>query len=81
MEAILEEFDEHLALERGRSDHTRRAYLGDLRNKYREDATLLQDVLTAEARLSAARHDFTDAVASYWSATAELERTIGDENS
>jgi integrase/recombinase XerC len=32
VEAILEEFDEHLALERGRSDHTRRAYLGDLRS-------------------------------------------------
>ena len=31
MEAILDEFDEYLALERGRSDHTRRAYLGDLR--------------------------------------------------
>ena len=31
MEAILEEFDEYLALERGRSAHTRRAYLGDLR--------------------------------------------------
>ena len=34
MEAILEEFDEHLALERGRSDHTRRAYLGDLRSLF-----------------------------------------------
>ena len=32
MDAILEEFDEYLALERGRSDHTRRAYLGDLRS-------------------------------------------------
>ncbi|HKV21251.1 MAG TPA: tyrosine recombinase XerC [Mycobacterium sp.] len=32
MEAILEQFDEHLALERDRSDHTRRAYLGDLRS-------------------------------------------------
>lgn len=31
MDAILEEYDEHLALERGRSDHTRRAYLTDLR--------------------------------------------------
>lgn len=31
MEAVLEEFDEYLALERGRSEHTRRAYLGDLR--------------------------------------------------
>lgn len=32
MEAILEEFDQHLELERGRSDHTRRAYQGDLRS-------------------------------------------------
>lgn len=32
MDAILDEFDEYLALERGRSDHTRRAYLGDLRS-------------------------------------------------
>nr|WP_090281459.1 tyrosine recombinase XerC [Mycolicibacterium komanii] len=31
MDAVLEEFDEYLALERGRSEHTRRAYLGDLR--------------------------------------------------
>ncbi|MGE0220128.1 tyrosine recombinase XerC [Mycolicibacterium sp.] len=34
MEAILEEFDEYLALERGRSAHTRRAYLGDLRSLF-----------------------------------------------
>ena len=34
VEAILEEFDEYLALERGRSDHTRRAYLGDLRSLF-----------------------------------------------
>ena len=31
MEAILDEFDNYLALQRGRSTHTRRAYLGDLR--------------------------------------------------
>ena len=34
MDAILEEFDEYLALERARSDHTRRAYLGDLRSLF-----------------------------------------------
>lgn len=34
MDAVLEEFDEFLALERGRSDHTRRAYLGDLRSLF-----------------------------------------------
>ncbi len=32
MEAILEEFDEYLELQCGRSAHTRRAYLGDLRS-------------------------------------------------
>jgi integrase/recombinase XerC len=34
VEAIFEEFDEYLALERGRSEHTRRAYLGDLRSLF-----------------------------------------------
>jgi integrase/recombinase XerC len=34
IEHCLEEFDEYLALERGRSDHTRRAYLGDLRSLF-----------------------------------------------
>ncbi|OBI84803.1 tyrosine recombinase XerC [Mycobacterium sp. E740] len=32
MDAVLAEFDEYLALERGRSEHTRRAYLADLRS-------------------------------------------------
>ena len=65
----------------GVSEEAASAYLTDTRNKYREDAKLLNDVLEAEARLSAARRDFTDALAGYWSATAELERTIGNENS
>jgi integrase/recombinase XerC len=34
IERYLEEFDEYLALERGRSEHTRRAYLGDLRSLF-----------------------------------------------
>lgn len=34
MDAVLEQFDEYLALERGRSAHTRRAYLGDLRSLF-----------------------------------------------
>ncbi|WP_422749724.1 tyrosine recombinase XerC [Mycobacterium sp. WMMD1722] len=34
MDAVLEEFDAHLALERGRSAHTRRAYLADLRSLF-----------------------------------------------
>jgi len=50
------------------------------RNRYRENAAILRDLLRTEARLSAARHDFTDALAGYWSAVALLERAIGDEN-
>lgn len=34
MQAVLEEFDEFLALQRGRSEHTRRAYLSDLRSLF-----------------------------------------------
>jgi integrase/recombinase XerC len=33
-DVVLEEFDEFLALQRGRSEHTRRAYLGDLRSLF-----------------------------------------------
>jgi integrase/recombinase XerC len=32
LDVVLEEFDEYLDLQRGRSEHTRRAYLGDLRS-------------------------------------------------
>jgi integrase/recombinase XerC len=34
LEVVLEEFDEYLAIQRGRSEHTRRAYLGDLRSLF-----------------------------------------------
>jgi integrase/recombinase XerC len=34
VDAILDEFDEYLALQCGRSTHTRRAYLGDLRSLF-----------------------------------------------
>ncbi|WP_111510661.1 tyrosine recombinase XerC [Mycobacterium kyogaense] len=68
MEAILEEFDTYLALERGRSEHTRRAYLGDLRSLFdflsrrHSDAGLrgltlpvLRSWLAAQASAGAAR--------------------------
>jgi outer membrane protein TolC len=50
------------------------------RNRYRENAAILRDVLRTEARLSTARRDFTNALADYWSAVARLERAIGNEN-
>ena len=50
------------------------------RNRYRENAAILRDVLRTEARNSSALRDFTDALAGYWSAVARLERAIGNEN-
>jgi outer membrane protein TolC len=50
------------------------------RNRYRESAAILRDVLRTEARLSSARRDFIDALSDYWSAVARLERAIGDES-
>lgn len=65
MDAVLEEFDEYLALHRGRSEHTRRAYLGDLRSLFEfvgDDAGLagltlprLRSWLAAQAAAGAAR--------------------------
>lgn len=34
VQVVLDEFDEYLELQRGRSEHTRRAYLGDLRSLF-----------------------------------------------
>lgn len=63
MQALLEEFDEYLALQRDRSAHTRRAYLGDLRSLFEftggglETLTLprLRSWLAAQAGAGAAR--------------------------
>ena len=63
VEALIEEFDEYLALQRGRSAHTRRAYLGDLRSLFEftggglESLTLvrLRSWLAAQAGAGAAR--------------------------
>ena len=65
VEVVLEEFDEYLALQRGRSQHTRRAYLGDLRSLFAflgEDPSLdglslpvLRSWLASQAAAGAAR--------------------------
>ena len=63
VQAILDEFDEYLALQRGRSEHTRRAYSGDLRALFEftggglETLTLptLRSWLAAQSAAGAAR--------------------------
>lgn len=55
VEAALEEFDEYLALQRGRSEHTRRAYLGDLRSLFAFLAQRSPDAALAQLTLPVLR--------------------------
>ena len=48
-------------------------------NKYGEQATLLKDVLKAQADSSEADYHYQQALTSYWSARADLHKTMGEE--
>lgn len=85
---LLAEFDEFLALQRGRSEHTRRAYLGDLRSLFEftggglESLSLitLRSWLAAQASAGAARTTLarrTSAVKTFtaWACRRGLLRT------
>ena len=47
--------------------------------RYRMDAALLKDVLEAQADLASANDRTQKALVSYWSARAELEMAMGEE--
>ncbi|NRA03925.1 MAG: TolC family protein [Myxococcales bacterium] len=47
--------------------------------QYREQAALLQDVLEAQANLADANKSYQDAQLAIWTATANLERALGEE--
>ncbi|WP_035356783.1 TolC family protein [Edaphobacter aggregans] len=48
-------------------------------NKYGEQAALLKDVLQAQAHSSEAGYQYQQALSSYWSALANLRRSMGEE--
>jgi outer membrane protein len=48
-------------------------------NRYKEQAALIRDLLQAQARSTEAKFQYQDALASYWSALADLRRAMGDE--
>ena len=48
-------------------------------NRYKEQAALVRDLLQAQARSTEAKFQYQDALASYWSALADLRRAMGDE--
>lgn len=49
-----------------------------LTNQYRQQSTLLQNVLDAESDLDKANNAYNRAVLSVWKAQAELERAVGE---
>ena len=46
-------------------------------NKYKQQASLLKDLLEAQARSSETNAQYQEAVSSYWSAIAELRKSMG----
>jgi Outer membrane protein len=48
-------------------------------NKYGERAALIRDVLQAQAHIAEADYQYQQALSSYWSAIADLRRSMGEE--
>ena len=48
-------------------------------NKYKQQAALLRDLLQAQAHSSETNFQYQQALSSYWSAFAELRKTMGEE--
>jgi len=48
-------------------------------NKYKQQASLLKDLLEAQARSSETNAQYQEALSSYWSAFAELRKSMGEE--
>jgi outer membrane protein TolC len=58
---------------------TGREKLRVLSNRYAVKAALLSDVLQMQAELAQANHQYRDALVSFWTAKAELEKALGEE--
>jgi outer membrane protein TolC len=49
-------------------------------NKYKRTAALLSDVLQSQSTLAEANDQFQQALLGYWTARAEFEKALGDDN-
>lgn len=58
---------------------TEREKLRVLSNRYAVKAALLSDVLQTQAELAQANHQYRDALANFWTAKAEFEKALGEE--
>jgi outer membrane protein TolC len=48
-------------------------------DKYKQQASLLKDLLEAQARSTETNAQYQEALSSYWSAFAELRKSMGEE--
>ena len=49
-------------------------------SKYKLTAALLSDVLQSQSTLAEANHQFQQALLGYWTARAEFEKALGEDN-
>jgi outer membrane protein len=62
------------------AEETARETLRINTSKYRLTAALMSDVLESQATLAEANHQFQQALLGYWTAQAEFEKALGEDN-
>jgi outer membrane protein TolC len=62
------------------AEETARENLRVNTNNYKFTAALLSDVLQSQSALAEATHQFQQALLGYWTARAEFEKALGDDN-
>jgi outer membrane protein len=61
------------------AQETARENLRVVGNRYKEEASLLKDVLQAQASLAEANSQYQQALQSYWTARADFEKALGGD--
>ena len=62
------------------AEETARETLRINTNQYKLTAALLSDVLQSQSTLAEANHQFQQALLGYWTAQAEFEKALGEDN-
>jgi outer membrane protein TolC len=62
------------------AEETARETLRINTNQYKLTAALLSDVLQSQSTLAEANHQFQEALLGYWTAQAEFEKALGEDN-
>src|SRR5262249_35864575 len=62
------------------TEETARETLRINTSQYKLAAALLSDVLQSQSTLAEANHQFQEALLGYWTAQAEFEKALGEDN-